>query len=261
MPVYAPTVIPLNAPFDGDVVDANFDEFQTATGSLAAANFAATNDLEFRNLHIGASSETFIETGSGTTAIYNAFARTAAGPYGYPNPYPDGHNTAADHQPDTEVSFVAKADGVAHVTSTASLYRPKAGWVSAGKHAFISAECHLAYQEGLSRYIGPSVFASPSNKYVAKTTVAWSTGKGTSERMGQEIRLTGQLPIVANQRYSFWLNIRILAQTINEETGVESPDVAAFPLAITDHLYMPNTAYVVSIKGGSRHTAVTCIYR
>ena len=261
MPVYAPTVIPLNAPFDGDVVDANFDEFQTATGSLAAANFAATNDLEFRNLHIGASSETFIEKGSGTTAIYNGFCRTSASALPHINPYPDAHNEAEDHQPDTEVSFVAKADGVAHVTSTASLYRPKAGWVSAGKHAFISAECHLAYQEGLSRYIGPSVFASPSNKYVAKTTVAWSTGKGTSERMGQEIRLTGQLPLEANKRYSFWLNIRFFAKTINPETGVESSPPGPNPVSAINPLHLPTSSYVISTKGGSRHTAVTCIYR
>jgi hypothetical protein len=257
MSAYAPTVIPLNGPLDGDVIDANFDAFQAATGGLNAANLTNTDGLEFRNLHLGASSETFAEYGAGTTPIYNTFSQMSAG-QPHINPYPDEHNLAEDHQADTEVCFVARASGVAYVTSTASIFRPKAGWVTGGKNVFLMAECWLAYAVGLPRYPGGSALDSNS---IARNKVQWSTGVGPDKRVGQEIRLSGELPIVAGQRYSFWLNIRLFCQTITALNGTDNPETSPVPVTTGSYLCLPTTCHVVSIKGGSRHTAVTCIYR
>ena len=74
MTTYTPTTIPVGS-FDGSVVDANFDLFQTATCALDGTNFASTSKLEFRHMQPGASTETFIENGNPTTIIFNAFYR------------------------------------------------------------------------------------------------------------------------------------------------------------------------------------------
>ena len=259
MSVYTPIV--LAGVFDGDEVDENFDRFQTATCSLNSINFAATTDLGFKHFHPGASSETFVENGEPKTMIFNTFVATSqAG--SSPIPYPNDRIPRTYHPvSDTEVVFVAKADGRAVVNSYVDLHRPKALWTLAAIDVHLQAGVKLGMVEGVDN---PVNWSDASTALTAGGTrnIAWTSGELSDERVGQTVRARGQFDITKGERYSVWLTVDLLVLPINSLNGVITHNNSAattFAL-VNDPFYFPEGFFCVSIYGSSRQTSVTCIY-
>ena len=250
MPTYTPPTIPAGS-FDGSVVDANFDLFQTATCALDGTNFANTSKLEFRHMQPGASTETFIENGNPTTIIFNAFTDMVGGTG---DPYPRGILLPEQNVVhDTGVSFVAKEDGEVFVNSSVVLRRPKCHWLSVStKRVWLSVVAQLKKSEGLGGRGAVSLTTS-QRRY------AWTFGETSNQRAGQEIRVSGRAAINAHQRYSFWLELYITAEVVNAN-GTVAPDV--YPAGGTGTpTFYPTGQSVVSLYGYTRQTVATCIYR
>jgi len=252
MTAYTPTVIAAGA-LDGSVVDENFDDFQAATCNLDGTNFNNTSSLGFKHLHAGASTETFIENGNGPVALYNAFqATTSWASFPYPNSYFD---TKQQNVSDTEVVFVAKKDGVAYITATASIHRPKGLWFkSTAARQWISTRCGIYFATGLSRWDG-------NDPVGGSRVVQWGSGPESNERTGVDIRLTAKMDITRGERYSFFMSIALAVKRVAMSSGNAFSPAWAMPAALADPTFWPHDASVVSIAGGSRQTAVTCVYK
>ena len=252
MTAYTPTVIGAG-PLDGSVIDGNFDKFQTATGKLDGTNFANTDDLGFRNIHPGSVTETFVENGNPVVAIYNAFSALDGNLAR--QPYPSGKRSPfVNVVHDTEVSFVAKADGDAFIVSSAALSRPKCHWVvTATSRTYFNVYAYLRMAEGLSQG------TAASSGIIGASNYTWTFGQTTSERIGQDLRACGHQAITAGKRYSFWLELTIRASTVLP-TGVIAMD--PWPVgSSTVPTYFPEMSPVVSLYGSSRQTVATCIYK
>ena len=270
MTIYVPTVIAPGGPFDGALVDNNLDDFQTATCNLDATNFAATQNIDFPKLHKGASTETFFEDGSGSYALYNAWAVTTATLNLPAYPYPDGHDGEnINPVSDTEVSFVARKNGVAFITSVASLHDPRSAWIlpmntipphtpaAAGlsKCMMIEAKGRIYAVEGVSRQV-PG--AAPIGEVAH---IQWSTSEGRWKRVGQEVRVSAEMDIIKGRRYSVLMKIELNAFVVDSDTGHGQPEAPLTAgIGWAQAMYFPAGSFAVSIFGGARQTSVVCVY-